>query len=152
MDSKKAAKQISFQSPCGNVGEYIFVFFPVFYSLCRGCPVAKSCPTLCHPIDCACQAAWPKYCSLNFSISTSGQYSGLISFRIDWFDLAVLGILKSLLQHHNLKASILWLSVFFMVQFSHLYMITNKTITFIMWTFVRKVMSLPLLLSFAFAV
>ena len=62
---------------------------------------------------------WPKYCSFSFSISNSNEYSGLISFRIDWFDLrAVQGTLKSLLQHHNLKASILWCSAFFMVQFS----------------------------------
>ena len=67
---------------------------------------------------------WPKYWSFSFSISLSNQYSGLISFRIDWFDLAVQGTLKSLLQHRNLKASILQHSVFFMVQLSHLYMTT----------------------------
>ena len=72
---------------------------------------------------------WPKYWSFSFSIRSSNEYSGLISFRIDWFDLlAVQGTLKSLLQHHSLKASILWHSVFFMVQLSQPYRITGKTI------------------------
>ena len=71
-----------------------------------------------------------------------GEYSGLISFRIDWFDLAVQGTLKSLLQYHSSKASILQCSVFFMVQFSHPCMTTGKTITLTIWTFVCKVMSL----------
>ena len=72
---------------------------------------------------------WPKYWSFSFNISPSNKHTGLISFRIDWFDLlAVQGTLKSLLQHHNLKASILWHSVLFMVQLSHLYMTTGKTI------------------------
>ena len=70
-----------------------------------------------------------KYCSFSFSISPSNKYSGLISFRIDWFDLlAIQRTLRSLLQHHSSKASILWCSVFFMVQLSHLYMTTGKTI------------------------
>ena len=70
---------------------------------------------------------WPKYWSFNFSISPSNEYSGLISFRIDWFDnLAIQGTLKSLLQHHSSKASILWPSAFFMVQLSHPYMTTRK--------------------------
>ena len=86
---------------------------------------------------------WPKYWSFSFSISPSNEYSGLISFRIDWFDLlAVQGTLKSLLQHHNLKASILQHSAFFMVQFSHTYMTTGKTIALTIQTFVSKVMSL----------
>ena len=86
---------------------------------------------------------WPKYWSFNFSISPSNEYSGLISFRIDWFDLlAVQGILKSLLQHHSSKASVLRCSAFFMVQFSHSYMTAGKTIALIRWTFVGKVMSL----------
>ena len=69
----------------------------------------------------------PKYCSFNFSISLSNEYSGLISFKVDWFDLlAVQGTLKSLLQHHSSKASILWHLAFFMVQLSHLYMTTEK--------------------------
>jgi len=85
---------------------------------------------------------WPKYWSFSFSISPSNEYSGLISFRIDWFDLAVQGNLKSLLQHHSSKASILWHSAFFIVQLSHSYMTTGKTIVLIGWTFVGKVMSL----------
>ena len=86
---------------------------------------------------------WPKYWSFSFSISTSNEYSGLISFRIDWCDLlAVQGTLKSVLQHHSLKSSVLWCSAFFMVQFSHLYMTTGKTIALTIQTFVSKVMSL----------
>ena len=69
---------------------------------------------------------WPKYWSFSFSISPCNEYSGLISFRIDWFDLAVQGTLKSLLQHHSCKVSILWCSAFFMVQLSHPYMTTGK--------------------------
>ncbi|CAI9164385.1 unnamed protein product [Rangifer tarandus platyrhynchus] len=83
---------------------------------------------------------WPKYWS--FIISPSGAYSGLISFRMDWFDLSVQGTLKSLLQHHNSKASILGCSAFFMVQLSHLYMTPGKTIALTIQTFVSKVMSL----------
>ena len=84
---------------------------------------------------------WPKY--WRFTISPSNEYSGLISFRIDWFDLlAVQGTLKSFLQHHNSKASVLQCSAFFMVQFSHLDMTTRKTIALTIWTFVGKVMSL----------
>ena len=84
---------------------------------------------------------WPQVAKYwNFSISPSNEYSGLISFRMDWFDLLALqGTLKSLLQHHNLKASILWHPVFFMVQLSHLYLTTGKNIAL---TFVSKVMSL----------
>ena len=86
---------------------------------------------------------WPKYWHFSFSTRPSSEYSGLISFKTDWFDLlAVQGILKSLLQHHNLKASILWHSDFFMVQLSHLYMTTGKTIALTRRTFVGKVMSL----------
>ena len=86
---------------------------------------------------------WPKLWSFSFSISPSNGYSGLISFRIDWFDLfAVQGTLKSLLQHHSSKASILWCSVFFIVQLSHPYMTTGKTIALTRWTFINKVMSL----------
>ena len=85
---------------------------------------------------------WPKDWSFSFSISSSCEYSGLISFRMDWLDLlAVQGTLKSLLQHHSSKASILC-SAFFMVQLSHLYMTTGKTIALTIWTFVSKVMSL----------
>ena len=88
---------------------------------------------------------WPKYCSFSFSISPSNEYSGLISFKIDWLDLlAVQGTLKSFLQHYSLKASILWHSVFFIVQLSHPQMNTGKKIALTRWTFVGKVMSLLL--------
>ena len=81
----------------------------------------------------------PKCCSFSFSISSSSEYSALTSFRIDWFDLlAVQGTLKSLLQHHSLKASILWSSAFFMVQLSHPYVTTGKTIALTVWAFVSK--------------
>ena len=86
---------------------------------------------------------WPKYWSFSFSINTSNEYSGLISFRIHWFDLfAVQGTLKSLLQHHSSKAAILWHSAFFIVPFSHPYMTNGKIIALTRWTFVGKVMSL----------
>ena len=82
---------------------------------------------------------WPKYWSFSFSISPSNEHSGLISFRVDWFYfLAVQGIVKSLLQHHNSKASILQCSAFFMAQLSHPYMTTGKTIALTIWTFVAK--------------
>ena len=88
---------------------------------------------------------WPKYWSFSFSISPSNEYSGLISFRMDWLDLlAVQGTLKSLLQHHNWKASILLCSAFFVVQLSHPYTTTGKTIALTRWTFVGRVMSLLL--------
>src|SRR5574341_434317 len=86
---------------------------------------------------------WPKYWSFSFSISPSNEYLGFISFRIDWFDLlAVQGTLKSLLQHHSSKASILSCSAFFMVQLSHQYLTTGKIIALTRWTFVSRVMSL----------
>ena len=86
---------------------------------------------------------WPNYWSFSFSISPSNEYSGLISFRLDWLDLlAVQETLKSLLQHHNSKASILWHSAFLMVQLSHPYMIIGKTIALIIHTFVGKMMFL----------
>ena len=86
---------------------------------------------------------WPEYCSFNFSISPSNEYSGLIFFRMDWFELlAVQETLKSLLQHYSSKASIRRCSAFFIVQFSHPYMTTGKTIALTRWTFVGKVMSL----------
>ena len=86
---------------------------------------------------------WPNYWSFSFNISPSNEYSGLISFRMDWLDLlAVQGTLKSLLQHHSSKASILLHSAFFIVQLSHPYMTTEKTIALMSWTFVGKVMSL----------
>ena len=113
---------------------------------------------LCHPLlllpsifpsirvfsnESALPIRWPKYWSFSFSISPSNEYSGLISFRMDWFDfLAVQGTLKSLLQHHSSKASILQCSAFFIVQLSHPYMTTGKTIALTRLTFVGKVMSL----------
>ena len=111
---------------------------------------------LCHPLlllpsvfpsirifsnELALGIRWPKYWS--FSTSPSNEYSGLISFRIDWFDLlAVQGTLKSLLQHHSSKASITQCSVAFIAQFSHPYTTTGKTITLTIWTFVGKVMTM----------
>ena len=91
---------------------------------------------------------WPKYWSFSFSISPSNDYSRLISFRIDWFDfLAVQGTLRSLVQHHYSKASILWCSAFLMVQLSHAYMTTGKTIALTRQNFVSKIMSLFLICS-----
>ena len=119
-----------------------------------------NCLILCHPLlllpsifpsirvfsnESALRIRWPKYWSFSFSISRSNEYSGLISFRMDWLDLpSVQGTLKSLLQHHSLKASILLLSAFFIVQLSHLYMTTGKIIALTRHTFVDKVMSLLL--------
>ena len=112
---------------------------------------------LCHPLllpsifpsirvlsnESALHIRWPKYRSFSFSISPSNEYSGLISFRMDLLDLLVVqGTLKSLLQHHSSKASILQCSAFFMVQLSHPYMTTGKTIPLTRWTFVGLVMSL----------
>ena len=95
------------------------------------------------PNESAVHIRWPKYWSFSFSISPSNKHSGFISFRIDWFDLlAVQGNLKSLLQHDSLKASILHCSAFFMVQPSHPYMTTGKTLALTVWTFVSKVISL----------
>ena len=86
---------------------------------------------------------WPKYWSFSFSISPSNEHPGLISFRMDWLDLlAVQGTLKSLLQYHSSKASILQRSAFFTVQLSHPYLTTGKTIALTTWTFVDKIMSL----------
>ena len=113
---------------------------------------------LCHPLlllpsvfpsvrvfsnKLALHIRWPKYWGFSFSISPSNEYSGLISFRIDWFDLlAVQGTLSSLLQYHSSKASILQCSAFFMAQLLHPYMITGETIALTRWTFVGKVISL----------
>ena len=113
---------------------------------------------LCHPLlllpsvfpgirvfssESALQIRWSKYWSFSLNISSSNKYSGLISFRMDWLDLlAVQGTLKSLLQHHSSKASILRRSAFFMVQLSHPYMTTGKTIALTRWIFVGKVISL----------
>ena len=113
---------------------------------------------LCHPLlllpsimpgirvfsnESALPIRWPKYWSFNFNISPFNEHSGLISFRMDWLDLlTVQGTLKSLLQHHSSKASILRRSAFFIVQLSHPYMTTGKTIALTRWTFVGKVLSL----------
>ena len=113
---------------------------------------------LCHPLlllpsifpsirvfsnESALHIRWPKYWSFSFSISPSNEHPTLISFRMDWLDLlAVQGTLKSLLQHHSSKASILWRSALFTVQLSHPYMTTGKIIALTRWTFVGKVMSL----------
>ena len=118
---------------------------------------------LCHPIlllpsifpsirvfanESALHIRWPKYWSFSFCISPSNKHLGLISFRMDWLDLlAVQGTLKSLLQHHSSKASILWCSTFYIVQLSHPYMTTGKTIALTRRTFVGKVMSLLFLPS-----
>ena len=97
------------------------------------------------PNESALQIRWPKYWSFSFSISPSKEYSGLISFRIDWLDLlAVQGTLKSLLQHHSSKSPILQCSAFFIVQLSLPYMTTEKTIALTRWTFLGKVMFLLL--------
>ena len=118
--------------------------------------------TLCHPLlslllpstfpsirvfskESALHIRWPKHWNFSFSISPSNEYSGLISFGMDWLDLlAVQGTLKSLLQHHSSKASILWCSAFFMVQLSYLYMTTGKTIALTRRTSVDKGLSLLL--------
>ena len=93
----------------------------------------------------ALRIRWPKYWSFSFNISLSNEHLGLISFRMSWLDLlAVQGTLKSLLQHHSLKTSILQCSAFFMAQLSHPYMTTGKTIVLTIWTFVSKVRSLLL--------
>ena len=92
---------------------------------------------------------WPKYWSFSFSISPSNEHPGLSSFRMDWLDLLVVqGTLKSLHQHHSSKASILWSSAFFIVQLSHPYMTTEKTIALTKWTFIGKVMSLLFNIAF----
>ena len=119
---------------------------------------------LCHPLLClpsifptirvfsnesALRIRWPKYWSFSFNISPSNEHPGLISFRMDWLDLlAVQGTLKSLLQHHSSKVSILLCSAFFIVQFSHPYMTTGKTIALTRRTFVDKVMSLLYLFEY----
>ena len=96
---------------------------------------------------------WPNYWSFSFNISLSNEHSGLISFRMDWLDLlAVQGTVKSLLLHHSSKASIPQLSAFFMVQLSHPYMTTGKTLALTIWTFVGKVMSLVFTTPFGFVI
>ena len=127
----------------------------------NSCPSSRWCHLiLCHPLlllpsifpsikvfsnEWVLHIRWPKYWSFSFSISPSNEYSVLISFRMDWLDLlAVQGTFKSLLQHHSSKAPILWHSAFFIVQLSHSYSTTGKTIALTRWTFAGKVMSLLL--------
>ena len=137
--------------------------FIISQTLCKLMPIESVMPSnhliFCHPFlllpsifasirvfsnESALRIRCSKYWSFNFSISPSNEYSGFISFSIDWFDiLAVQGTLKSLLQNHNSKASILWFSAFFIVQLSHPYMTTGKTIALTIQTFVSKAMSLP---------
>ena len=113
--------------------------------LCRPLLLLPPIPPSIFSSDSVLHIRWPKDWSFSFNISPSNEYSGLISFRMDWLDLlAVQGTLKSLLQHHGSKASILLCSSFFIVQFSHPYMTTGKTIALTRWTFVGKVMSLLL--------
>ena len=120
-------------------------------------------PLLLHPSilpsirvfsnELALRIRWPKYWSFSFSISPSNEYSGPISFRTDWLDLlAVQGTVKSLLQHHRSKTSILWCSTFYMVQLSHPYMTTGKTIALTIWIFVSKIMFLLFNMLSSFAI
>ena len=134
--------------------------FTISWNLLRLMSIESVMPSnhliLCHPLlflpsifpsirvfsnESALRIRWPKYWSFSFSISPCNEYSGLISFMIDWFELAVQGTLKSLLQHHSSKASVLQHSPFFTVQLSHPYMTTGKTIALTRQTFVGKVMS-----------
>ena len=141
-------------------------------SLLKLMPIESVMPSnhliLCHPLlllpsiflsirgfsnESVLRIRWPKDWSFSFSISPSNEYSGLISFRMDWLDLlAVQGTLKSLLQHHSSKASILRCSAFFLVQLSHSYMTTGKTIALTRWTFVDKVMSLLFNMLYSFLI
>ena len=134
----------------------VFLSFTICRSLLNLMPIESVMPSnhliLCCPLlllsnfpsirvfsnESALHIRWPKYWSFTFSISPSNEYSGLISFRINLFDLlAVQGTLKSLLQHNSSKTSVLWCSAFFIVQLSHFYSIIRKTIALIIWTFVR---------------
>ena len=128
----------------------------------NSCPLSQWCHltiSFCHPFlllpsifpsirvfssQSALCIRWPKYWNFSFSTSPSNEYSGLISFRIDWFDRAVQETLKSLLQHQSLKASVLWHSVFFVIHPSHPYMTARKTIALTIWTSFSKVVSLLL--------
>ena len=113
--------------------------------LCRPLLLLLQIPPSIRVFSCesTLRMSWPKYWSFSFNISPTNEHPGLISFRMDWLDLlAVQGTLKSLLQHHSSEASILWRSAFFVVQLSHPYMTTGKTIALTRQTFVGKVMSL----------
>ena len=115
-----------------------------YFILCRPLLLPSIFPSIrVFSNELALRTRWPKFWSFSFSISSSNEQSGLISYRMDWFDLlAVQGTLKSLLQHHSSSTSILQCSAFFIVQLSHPYMTTGKTIALTLWTFVGKVMSL----------
>ena len=130
---------------------------PTLGACSNSCPLSRWChPTISFPSpafnlssirvfsnESVLLIRWPKYWSFSFSISSTNEYSGLISFRIDWFDLLeVQGTLRSPLQHHSSKASILWCSAYFIIQLSHPYMTTGKTIALTKLTFVGKAMSL----------
>ena len=139
--------------PCPSLSPRVFSNSSLVSQWCHP-TISSSCPLLLLPsifltlrvfsIELVLHIRWPKYWSFSFSISPSNEYSGLIFFRIDWFDLlGVQGTLKSLLQHHNSKTSMLWCSGFFMIQLPHLYLTTGKTIALTIWTFVRKVILPP---------
>ena len=115
----------------------------IYFILCRPLLLPSIFPSIrVFSNESALHLRWPKYWSFSFNISPSNEYSELISFRMDWLDLlAIQGTLKSLLQHHSSKASILRHSTFFIVQLSHPYMTTGKTMALTIWTFVGKVMS-----------
>ena len=115
-----------------------------YLTLCRPLLLSSILPSIrVFSNESALRFRWPKYWSFSFNISPSNEYSGLISFRIDWLDrFTAQGTLKSFLQHHSSKASTVQRSAFFIVQLSHPYMTTGKTIAFTRWTFVGKVMSL----------
>ena len=146
----------------GTTARQAFLSINNFRSLLKLIPIELVMPSshliLYHPLllppsifpsirvfsnESALHIRWPKYWSFSLNISSSSEHPGLISFRMDWLDLlAVQGIFKSLLQHHSSKASILQCSAFFIVQLSHVYMTTGKSIALTRWTFVGKVMSL----------
>ena len=139
--------------PCPSLSPGVYLRFTSIESMMPSNHIILCCPLLLQPSvfpsirvfsnESILCIRWPKYWSFSFSISPSNEYSGLISFRIDWLDLlAVQGTLKSLLQYHSSKASVLQCSAFFIVQLSHPYMTTGKTIALTRWTFVGKVMSL----------
>ena len=151
-----------FVTPWTAAAHQAFLSFTISWSLLKLKSIESVMPSnyliLCHTLlllpsrfpsirafsnESALHNRWPKYWSFSFSISPSNDYSGPVSFRMDWLDLlAVQGTLKSLLQHYSSKESIIWHSAFFIVQFSHPCMTTGKTIALTRWTFVGKVISL----------
>ena len=150
-----------FETPC-TVACQVSLSFTISWSLLKLMSVKSMMPSnhciLCRPLlllpsifpsikvfsnESVLLLRCPKYWSFSFSISPFSEYSGLVSFRIDWFDLLeVQGTLKNLLEHHSSKASVLWHPTFFMVQLSYAYMTTGKTLALTLWTFVSKVISL----------